>query len=156
MRGASVAGSRAGDETRSVRSGASWHQGSEASASPSVVNLQKRQSLRGALVDKLLAKYYPGIASSKTEALIHSEVDALINKGRVTEEDLRTAEAKIRQQSNSEISYIATNPFKRVIDHKSEGEDAWAKMVDARAAKGGWVLSLFRLLGSAACLTVAA
>ena len=35
-------------------------QGSKASATSSVVNLRRRQSLRNALVEKLLAKYFPG------------------------------------------------------------------------------------------------
>jgi len=35
-------------------------QGSKASATSSVVNLRKRQSLRNALVEKLLSKYFPG------------------------------------------------------------------------------------------------
>lgn len=46
------------------------------------------------------------------------------------------AEARIRKQSNSEITYIATNPFKLVVSHKSADRDEWAQMNSAQAKRG--------------------
>ena len=75
--------------------------------------------MRSALVRKLLSKYHPGIANSKTEAVINKEVDALMSMSKVTEKDLHAVEARVRQQSNEEIAWITTNPFKRVTAYKS-------------------------------------
>ena len=80
--------------------------------------------------------YFSGIANSKTEKLIHSEVDALIEKGMVTEQDLRDAESRIRKQSNIDVAYIATNPFKLVVSHKSIEKDEWAQVNSSKYAKG--------------------
>ena len=79
---------------------------------------------------------FSGIANSKTEKLIHSEVDALIEKGMVTEQDLRDAESRIRKQSNIDVAYIATNPFKLVVSHKSIEKDEWAQVNSSKYAKG--------------------
>lgn len=46
------------------------------------------------------------------------------------------AEGKIRKQSNAEIAYIATNPFKLVVNHKSAHKDEWAQMNSNQAQKG--------------------
>lgn len=80
--------------------------------------------------------YVSGIANSKTETLIHSEVDALIAKGMVTEQELREAEARIRKQSNIDVAYIATNPFKLVVSHKSVEKDEWAQVNYSKYNKG--------------------
>lgn len=132
MRG-SIKGSCIGDDLRSMRS---EKVGSKASISSSVVNLRRRQHLRSALVEKLLAKYYPGMANSKTEALINKEVDDLIDKGHVTEQDLRDAEARIRKQSNAEIAVIATSPFTSVLANKCAEKDEWAQLNSAQAFRG--------------------
>ena len=76
------------------------------------------------------------MANSKTEKLIHSEVDALIEKGMVTEQELREAESRIRKQSNIDVAYIATNPFKLVVNHKSVQKDEWAQVNSSKYNKG--------------------
>jgi len=92
------------------------------------VDAARREKLRTALIAKLMSKYHPGIAHSKTEALVQREVDALMKLPKVSEENLHTLEAKIRKQSNDEIAFIVTNPFKRVTAYKSGARDEWAAM----------------------------
>jgi hypothetical protein len=77
-----------------------------------------------------MAKYHPGIANSKTEALVNDEVDKLMRLTKVTENDLLEVEGKVRKQSNEEIAMISTNPFKRVTSYKSGAKDEWAMMND--------------------------
>ena len=89
----------------------------------------RRQQLRAALVKKLLSKYHPGIANSKTEAQINEEVDKLMTMPKVTEADLHAVEGRVRQQSNEEIAWITTNPFKRVTAYKSGARDEWAMVI---------------------------
>ncbi len=93
-------------------------------------NSGRKEKLREALVRKLLAKYHPGIANSKTEALVNDEVDNLMKLMKVTENDLLEVEGKVRKQSNEEIAMISTNPFKRVTSYKSGAKDEWAIMND--------------------------
>jgi len=107
IREGSVRGSvKAGSVRGSVKAGSvigsaiSGKGGTLRTETTSVVNLRKRESLRETLVKTLLDKYHPGIANSKTEQLIVSEVDKLIAIGTVSEHELRDAEAKIRKQSN--------------------------------------------------------
>jgi len=78
----------------------------------------------------LLAKYHPGIANSKTEALVNEEVNNLMQLMKVSENDLLEVEGKVRKQSNEEIAMISTNPFKRVTSYKSGAKDEWAIMND--------------------------
>lgn len=52
------------------------------------------------------------------------------------------AEARIRKQSNTEIAYVATNPFKLVVNHKSAHKDEWAMMNNNQAARGTVPLTL--------------
>ena len=89
----------------------------------------RRQQLRSALARKLLNKYHPGIANSKTEAVINQQVDRLMSISKVTEQDLHDVEALVRQQSNEEIAWITTNPFKRVTAFKSGATDEWAMVL---------------------------
>jgi hypothetical protein len=89
----------------------------------------RRQQLRSALARKLLKKYHPGIANSKTEAVINQQVDRLMSISKVTEQDLHDVEALVRQQSNEEIAWITTNPFKRVTAYKSGATDEWAMVL---------------------------
>ena len=63
-------------------------------------------------------------------------MDTLIARGTVTEQELRDAEARIRKQSNIDVAYIATNPFKLVVNNKSADRDDWAVMNSAQVAKG--------------------
>ena len=100
-------------------------------------DVARRQQLRTALVRKLLSKYHPGIANSKTEATINKEVDRLMSMVKVTEKDLHAVEALVRQQSNEEIAWITTNPFKRVTAYKSGAQDEWA-MVNELMVKAGF------------------
>lgn len=97
---------------------------------------ERRSKLRSALVKKLLSKYHPGIANSKTESVINAEVDKLMNMTKVTEADLHAVEGRVRQQSNEEIAWITTNPFKRVTAFKSGAQDEWA-MVNELMVKAG-------------------
>jgi hypothetical protein len=53
------------------------------------------------------------------------------------------AEGRIRKQSNAEIAYIATNPFKLVVNHKSAHKDEWAQMNTNQAAKGVFLPRLY-------------
>eukprot|EP00960_Hanusia_phi_P063100 765368-Hanusia_phi.AAC.2 len=76
-------------------------------------SMRKREKLKEALIKKLLSKYQPGIKDSKTEQLIQSEVDRLLSKPKVSEKDLQEVEQRVRKQSNEEISWITSNPFKR-------------------------------------------
>ena len=78
-------------------------------------SMRKREKLKEALIKKLMSKYQPGIKDSKTEQLIHSEVDRLLCKPKVAEKDLQEVENKVRKQSNEEISWITSNPFKRSL-----------------------------------------
>jgi len=94
------------------------------------VDPARKEKLRTALVKKLLSKYHPGIADSKTERLVKSEVDRLMNMDRVTEDILHDVENKVRRQSNDEIAFIVTNPFKNVTSFKSGASDEWAAMND--------------------------
>ena len=48
---------------------------------------------------------------------------------KVTEQDLHDVEALVRQQSNEEIAWITTNPFKRVTAFKSGATDEWAMVL---------------------------
>lgn len=98
---------------------------------------ERRNKLRSALVKKLLSKYHPGIANSKTESIINAEVDKLMNMTKVTEADLHAVEGRVRQQSNEEIAWITTNPFKRVTAFKSGAQDEWA-MVNELMVKAGF------------------
>jgi len=92
------------------------------------VDPERKEKLRAALVRKLLSKYHPGISNSKTERLVHSEVERLMAMDRVTEDVLHEVEARVRKQSNDEIAFIVTNPFKNVTSHKSGAQDEWAAM----------------------------
>jgi len=56
---------------------------------------------------------------------------------KVTEKDLHAVEALVRQQSNEEIFWITTNPFKRVTAYKSGAQDEWA-MVNELMVKAGF------------------
>jgi len=94
------------------------------------VDPARKERLRTALVKKLLSKYHPGIADSKTERLVNSEVDRLMSMTKVTEDDLHAVENKVRRQSNDEIAFIVTNPFKNVTSFKSGAADEWAAMND--------------------------
>ena len=93
-------------------------------------NISRKEKLRDALVRKLMSKYHPGLANSKTEALVNEEVDRLMQLRKVTEQDLLEVEGKVRKQSNEEIAMISTNPFKRVTSFKSGAKDEWAIMND--------------------------
>lgn len=148
----SIRGSRRNDDLQSVLSAAysSVSRGGKAMdgksvasldkasvrTTQSVVNLRKRNHLRSALIGKMLDKYHPGIANSKTEQLINSEIDRLLAVGVVSEDDLRETEAKVRKQSNEEIGTIATNPFKRILAHKSGETDDWAQMHKKKLQEG--------------------
>ena len=93
--------------SRIERPGSRNHLGTSGAKDP-----ERRNKLRAALVKKLLSKYHPGIANSKTESIINGEVDKLMNMTKVTEADLHAVEGRVRQQSNEEIAWITTNPFK--------------------------------------------
>jgi hypothetical protein len=82
----------------------------------------------GVQVKKLLTKFHPGLSNSKTEALINTEVERLMGMSKVTEEDLVEVENRVRKQSNDEVAFIATNPFKNVTASKSGATDEWAMM----------------------------
>jgi len=56
---------------------------------------------------------------------------------KVTEADLHAVEGRVRQQSNEEIAWITTNPFKRVTAYKSGAQDEWA-MVNELMVKAGF------------------
>lgn len=60
-----------------------------------------------------------------------------MNMAKVTEQDLYAVEARVRQQSNEEIAWITTNPFKRVTAYKSGAQDEWA-MVNELMVKAGF------------------
>lgn len=55
---------------------------------------------------------------------------------KVTEQDLHDVEALVRQQSNEEIAWITTNPFKRVTAFKSGATDEWAMVNDLMVKAG--------------------
>jgi len=93
-------------------------------------SMRKREKLKEALIKKLLSKYQPGIKDSKTEQLIQSEVDRLLSKPKVSEKDLQEVEQRVRKQSNEEISWITSNPFKRVTVFRAGANDEWALMND--------------------------
>jgi hypothetical protein len=97
---------------------------------PKAIDPERKGKLRKALVRKLLTKYHPGISNSKTEKLIEQEVDRLMNMDKVSEDVLHEVEARVRKQSNDEIAYIVTNPFKNVTSFKSGARDEWAAMND--------------------------
>ena len=59
-----------------------------------------------------------------------------MNMTKVTEADLHAVEGRVRQQSNEEIAWITTNPFKRVTAFKSGAQDEWA-MVNELMVKAG-------------------
>ena len=99
-------------------------------------NNSRKEKLRDALVRKLMAKYHPGLANSRTEALVNGEVDRLMQLRKVTEHDLLEVESKVRKQSNEEIGMISTNPFKRVTSFKSGAKDEWAIMNDLMVKAG--------------------
>lgn len=90
----------------------------------------RREKLRVALIAKLMSKYHPGIAQSKTEKMVHKEVDELMKLRKVSEQDLHEIEAKVRKVSNEEVAFLVTNPFKRVTAFKSGAKDEWAQMND--------------------------
>ncbi len=97
---------------------------------PRTIDPERKAKLRKALIRKLLSKYHPGISNSKTEKMIEQEVDRLMNMEKVTEEILQEVETRVRKQSNDEIAYIVTNPFKNVTAFKSGARDEWAAMND--------------------------
>lgn len=97
---------------------------------PRAVDPGRKEKLRAALIRKLLSKYHPGISNSKTERLVESEVDRLMGMDKVTEDVLHEVETRVRRQSNDEIAFIVTNPFKNVTSHKSGAKDEWAAMND--------------------------
>jgi len=94
------------------------------------IDFARKDKLRSALVKKLMSKYHPGIANSKTEQLVNREVDALMQMSKVTEEVLHEVEIKVRKQSNDEIALLVTNPFRNVTSFKSGASDEWAAMND--------------------------
>mmetsp|Transcript_19563 Transcript_19563/g.64966 ORF Transcript_19563/g.64966 Transcript_19563/m.64966 type:complete len:197 (-) Transcript_19563:730-1320(-) len=99
-------------------------------------SMRKREKLKEALIKKLMSKYQPGIKDSKTEQLIRSEVDRLLSKPKVAEKDLQEVENKVRKQSNEEISWITSNPFKRVTVFRAGANDEWALM-NAKVVEAG-------------------
>lgn len=95
-----------------------------------VMDPARKDKLRSALVKKLMSKYHPGIADSKTERLVNTEVDRLMQMSKVTEDVLHEVENRVRKQSNDEIALLVTNPFKNVTAFKSGASDEWAVMND--------------------------